>query len=246
MRNVVALAAVAALAVVTGAVEASPPSEPAPYSFHAKRYHRPGTPVILVLQNTGDERLRFSSPWTITRAKTGEVAAQFHWTRRERSLAPGETAIWEWDQTEGAHGSAPRPPEEAERVGPGSYELTLRAGGSTIERRLLVGRFFTAGFGGRDDTFVVFVAERKPLRQMKAEAKLAHEDKTLIVSGKVRGAARRYNGDWSYSMGPRSIVLGEVFVEVCDANPRYVERHREEWVGRRWCPWSSYVARAGR
>jgi hypothetical protein len=47
-------------------------------------------------------------------------------------------------------------------------------------------------------------------------------------------------------MGPSSIVLGEVFVEVCDGDPNYVERHRREWLGERWCPWSSYVKREGR
>jgi hypothetical protein len=47
-------------------------------------------------------------------------------------------------------------------------------------------------------------------------------------------------------MGTRSIVLGQVFTEVCDASPTYVQNHRADWLGRRWCPWSSYVKRAGR
>jgi hypothetical protein len=46
-------------------------------------------------------------------------------------------------------------------------------------------------------------------------------------------------------MGPHSIVLGEVFVEVCDGSPFYVQRHRKEWLGERWCPWDSYVKRIG-
>jgi hypothetical protein len=41
-------------------------------------------------------------------------------------------------------------------------------------------------------------------------------------------------------------VLGEVFIEVCDAAPRYVERHKKAWLGERWCPWSSYVSKTGR
>ena len=73
----------------------------------------------------------------------------------------------------------------------------------------------------------------------------AAEDKTMIVSGIVR-RGQGYNPDWSYVMGPRSIVLGEVFIETCDQAPESVEEHRKEWLGRRWCPWNSYVARAGR
>jgi hypothetical protein len=37
-----------------------------------------------------------------------------------------------------------------------------------------------------------------------------------------------------------------VAIEVCDGNPRYVQRHRDEWRGETWCPWSSYVEKVGR
>ncbi len=214
-----------------------------PLQLSLKPHHRPGAPVIAVLHNASEDKARFSSPWTITRAKTAEVVAQYHWTKRERTLAPGQTAIWEWDQREGPHRTTPAPPEEADRVGPGGYILTVETENGSLRRRFQIGRFFTLGFEGIDDSFVVFVNERKPIDQMKAEA--AAEDKTLIVSGKVRDEAR-YNRPWSYTMGPGSIVLGEVFVEVCDASPHYVEEHKEEWLGERWCPWSSYVARVGR
>lgn len=213
------------------------------FELHLKRHHRPGAPVIVVVQNVSDERQRIETPWTITEAKTGEVVAQSHWTKGERWLAPDQTAIWEWDQREGSYSTEPSPPDEGERVGPGGYVLTADPGDPQLTRRFQIGRFFTIGFEGRDDTFVTFVNERKPIKLMKAEA--GAEDKTLIVSGIVRGPAS-YNRDWSYTMGPGSIVLGEVFIEVCDGNPRYVERHRKQWLGERWCPWSSYVAKIGR
>lgn len=214
------------------------------FEFHLKRHHRPGAPVIAVLQNVSDERQRIDTPWTVTRAKNGEVVAQNHWSKGERWLAPGETAIWEWDQREGSYSSEPSPPGgEEERVPPGGYVLTAGEDEPRLARRFHIGRFFTLGFEGRDDTFTVFVNERKPIRLMKAEAEA--EDKTLIVSGIVREEAR-YNRGWSYTMGPGSIVLGEVFIEVCDASPRYVERHKKQWLGERWCPWSSYVAKIGR
>lgn len=235
-------AALAALAVVS--LPAPVLGEQPVFELHLKRHHRPGAPVIAVLQNVSDEAQRIESSWTITNAKTGEIVAQNHWTRRERRLAPGETAVWEWDQRKGSYSSEPSPPgEEEERVGPGGYVLTVDDDDAGLTRRFHIGRFFTLGFEGRDETFVTFVNERRPIRLMRAEAKA--EDKTLIVSGIVRGAAR-YNGDWSYTMGPGSIVLGEVFIEVCDASPRYVERHRKKWLGERWCPWSSYVLKTGR
>ena len=214
-------------------------------SLHLKRHHRPGAPVFIVLQNVSDETLRFSTPWTISETKTGQISATYHWKKGERTLAPDQTAIWEWDQREGAHSTAPAPPEEAERVGPGGYVVTIETAGRTFTRRFHIGRFFTVGFEGRDATVTVFVNERRQIDRMKAEAEAALEDKRFIVSGIVRGE-KKFNEPWSYSMGPGSIVLAEVFVEVCDASPGYVERHQEDWLGKRWCPWSSYVLKTGR
>jgi hypothetical protein len=77
------------------------------------------------------------------------------------------------------------------------------------------------------------------------ETEAAAEEKTLIVSGVVR-RPQRYNPDWRFAMRSGSIVLGEVFIEVCDGSPKYVQRHRSEWLGERWCPWSSYVEKVGR
>lgn len=241
MRKLVLLAVAATLAF--GSSPAPAGADEHVFELHLKRHHRPGAPVIAVLQNVSDERQRMDSPWTITRAKTEEVVAQYHWTKGERWLAPGQTAIWEWDQRQGAYSTEPSPPDEGERAGPGGYVLSVDDDDPRLTRRFQVGRFFTLGFEGRDDTFVVFVNERKPIRLMKTQAEA--EDKTMIVSGIVRGPAR-YNREWSYTMGPGSIVLGEVFVEVCDASPRYVERHRKQWLGERWCPWSSYVSKIGR
>ena len=238
---------IATLAIALASlVPLAPPSGAAGegLTLHLKRHHRPGAPVIVVLQNATDEPQHFETPWQITRAKTHEVVAQFHWSRNDRRLAPDENAIWEWDQREGTQSSEPAPPEQGDRVGPGGYILTIGAGADRIRKRFHIGRFFTLGFEGRPAaSFTVFVNEARPIKLMKAEAKA--DDKTLIVSGKVR-EARRYNDDWSYSMGPGSIVLGEVFVEVCDGSPGYVERHKEEWLGERWCPWSSYVDKIGR
>jgi hypothetical protein len=106
------------------------------------------------------------------------------------------------------------------------------------------GRFFTLGFRGSDQTFVILVREQKAIRALRADLSKPVSERR-IVSGIVR-AKRPFNRPWSYTMGPRSIVLGQVFIEVCDASPAYVESNRAEWLGHRWCPWSSYVKHAGR
>jgi hypothetical protein len=106
------------------------------------------------------------------------------------------------------------------------------------------GKFFTLGFKGSDATFVILAREQKAIHQLRADLAKPRRERR-IVSGIVR-PPRPYNQPWSYKMGSRSIVLGEIFIETCDASPTYVENHREDWLGKRWCPWSSYVKRAGR
>lgn len=106
------------------------------------------------------------------------------------------------------------------------------------------GAFFTLGFKGSNQTFVIFVREQKAIRGLRADLSKPRRDRR-IVSGIVR-TERPYNKPWSYVMGSRSIVLGQAFIEVCDASPTYVENHRADWLGHRWCPWSSYVKHAGR
>jgi hypothetical protein len=106
------------------------------------------------------------------------------------------------------------------------------------------GKFFTLGFKGRDATFVILAREQRVIHALRADLAKPRRERR-IVSGIVR-PRRGYNRPWSYTMGSRSIIVAEVFVEVCDASPAYVENHREDWLGKRWCPWSSYVKRAGR
>jgi hypothetical protein len=106
------------------------------------------------------------------------------------------------------------------------------------------GQFFTLGFEGSNKTFVVLAREQKAIRALRADLSKPRSERR-IVSGIVR-TGKPYNRTWSYTMGPWSIVLGDAFIEVCDASPTYVQNHRAAWLGQRWCPWSSYVKRAGR
>ncbi|MGH2806165.1 MAG: hypothetical protein ACRDKT_02700, partial [Actinomycetota bacterium] len=129
-------------------------------------------------------------------------------------------------------------------VDAGKYVVFAPVGGRQLQDTFLIGSYFTLAFREREHlSFVVYVARQRPIERMMQEAE--SEEKTLIVGGTVRRGQAPYNTDWSYTMGPRSIRLGEVWVEVCDAAPGYVQRHLDDWVGEAWCPWSSYVAAAG-
>lgn len=153
---------------------------------------------------------------------------QVRLTPKEKKLEPGAEHSWTWI----TDGDA------------GRFVATFRTSEGRFTDRFEVGAFFTVGFDGRDDSFTIFVREEKSIRQLRADLNKA-QDERRIVSGIV-SAPGNYNPAWSYTMGPGSIVLGDVFVEVCDASPRYVENHRRQWMGERWCPWSSYVATEGR
>lgn len=208
-----------------------------------KSRYRPRRDVVIELVNDTDRVVRLTSDWRVRRAG-GRVLARMTWGDSLKSVDPGERRVWRYPQDLNSCGK----PQNActdvgGHIGPGRYVVEAGIDGELLTRRFQVGRYFTLGFRESQDRFVVWVNEERPLRRMRREARA--EEKTLIVSGIVRGAVR-YNPDWSFSMGPSSIVLGEVFVEVCDASPRYVENHRRAWKGERWCPWSSYVKRVGR
>lgn len=188
--------------------------------------YAPGRVVVLTLSNEGSAPIELTGDWTIARA--GETQANKVWAEHT-TVAPGETRSWRWESVE-----------------PGRYVAIAPTSAGELRASFDIGRYYTIGFDQLpDEYFVVFARDAAVMEQMDAEAEAQAQDKTLIVSGIVRGA-QGYNPDWSYVMGPGSIVLGEAFIEVCDASPHYVEENRSDWMGERWCPWSSYVAKRGR
>jgi hypothetical protein len=158
--------------------------------------------------------------------KTGERLVKLEPERRR--LAAGSEHAWTWI-TEG-------------RVG--RFVARFETSAGKFSDRFEKGAYFTLSFDKSDDTFVIWVREAKPIQQLRNDLE-RNENNRRIVSGIVSKAVP-YNRAWSYSMGPGSIVLGDVFTEVCDASPDYVENHRRAWMGDRWCPWSSFVAFEGR
>ena len=188
--------------------------------------------VTIAITNETNDRIELSRG-NIRDLRNGHIEARLR--PEVRYLHPGETHSWEWVH----EGDA------------GRFKATLHTSAGTFFDRFDVGAYFTVAFRCDDtpespcyDPFVIWVREDRPIRQLRADLAEPPEGRR-IVSGIVR-RGKPYNPDYSYTMGPGSIVLGEVFVEVCDGNPEYVEANRRAWMGERWCPWSSYVESEGR
>lgn len=236
-----------AVAVVFGFVPAAADNRPE-LRTERQRY-RPRQMVVIRLTNDTGREISFKSPWRIRDRHSGDVVSRYYWTPGERSFEPGDRRVWEWSQDPNQYSTEAKT-QVGGHVGPGSYIAEVDIADYTLRRAFKIGRYFTLGFRCGDtadcdppNPFVVFVTKDKAIKRMKQEAE--SEDKTLIVSGIVSRKVR-YNPHWSYSMGSQSIVLGEVFTEVCDAHPEYVEDHKKQWTGERWCPWSSFVKNMGR
>ena len=203
----------------------------------------PGELVEIRLRNDGTSSVTMGDTWTVEQAN-GDGSTFYQWSEGDLEIGPGEERVWQWDQRINACYGACQNVREGDPAPAGRYDVTVTADGYEHHASLRLGQYFTIGFESRPQAkFSVFVTTQPEVDEMTAEA--TTDDKTLIVSGIVRGR-KDYNLDWDISMGSASIVLGEVFVEVCDGSPYYVNRHRKEWRGERWCPWSSYVERVGR
>lgn len=233
--------AVVLTALVATVGSASPVYNP---KFHAPPGHfTPGELVDIVLVNEGTVPVTMGKVWDLRRSG-GDHSATYVWPDDRLELAAGGRRVWRWDQFVNACYGECANVREGDPAPAGRYAVTITLDGYEETARFTLGEHFTLGFEGRPGVeFTVFVGSQPEIDQMRAEAQA--QDKSLIVSGIVR-KRRAYNADWNFSMGPHSIVLGEFFIEVCDASPFYVQRHKKAWLGQRWCPWSSYVERVGR
>ena len=202
-----------------------------------ERRYREEQPVVISVENNALENVTMAKTWTIVDTRTGETEARYEWSDADTTLRPGDRRAWTWNQRTGCHGQCAQGPSAP--VGPGRYQLKIETSYGTHHVDFQIGEYFTIGFEGLDEAdFIVYVSTADEVDRMRKEA--SAKDKTLIVSGIVKGK-RRFNGNWNFTMGPGTIELGEAFVEACDAAPSQVARNRKEWLGARWCPWSSYV-----
>jgi hypothetical protein len=201
-------------------------------------------PITFKLRHDNHNKVRYmSETWDIV-DDSGAVISQYYWTADERRMAPHAYKTWVWDQHEACYGACQNV-WEGDPAPPGTYQIRASVDDIEVTMEFTIGAYFHIGFDGRPKTdFVVFTHKADVVQQMRAELDRPQEERQ-IVAGKVRGRHPGYNEPWSFVLAPPSIFLGEVFVEVCDGSPNYVERHLNEWRGRQWCPWSSYVAAEG-
>lgn len=201
--------------------------------------------VRIVLRNDSEETLSFKNPW-IVRDRNGDKVAQMFWDEDELRLSPGDKRVWDWNQDGQQFGSD----GSSTDIGgvwaqPGRHRVEVKTSAGTLAAGFRIGAFFSLRFDGHEgDQFEIFVARRKAIRQLRNDLDRPRT-RRRIVSSLVRGE-RVYNPDWSYTMDPDEVVLGDAFIEVCDASPDYVEENKSDWMGERWCPWSSYVHRERR
>ena len=187
--------------------------------------------VVKLVNNTGSRIEMLGG--SIRDARSGERMVRLR--AETRFLRADERHRWTW----------------LHRVNPGRYIARFRTSVGRFTDEFEIGAYFQLGFRCEDtgdcdavDPFVFYVTKEKPIRQLRNDLERPAGDRR-IVSGIVQ-LGQPYNPHWSYVMGPGSIVLGEVFIETCDAHPQHVEDNRDEWLGDRWCPWSSYVQSEGR
>jgi hypothetical protein len=200
-----------------------------------------GEEIVISLFNQGTTPITMNDVWEISPVDGGSTA-QYYWPEDQLEVEPGHVVDWRWDQHVNQCYGICQNVREGDPAPVGRYVATATIEGEEVKTRFSIGQFFTLGFRERSAEFSVFVSTQQEIDQMASEAN--SDEKTLIVSGIVTRQAQ-YNSPWRFTMGHRTIELGEVFIEVCDGSPRYVNRNRDDWLGDRWCPWSSYVKRVG-
>lgn len=231
------------LAPTVPPVAASPPPAPT-FDTDSARY-RSGEMVTITLENHTRADLTMENPWVIENSRTADTESIYVWAEDQLVVHPGETRTWAWEQDEGGCYGQCENVHYGEPVRPGRYAAIAQTSAGELRAGFQIGEYFTLGFTSRPNIeFVVYVNRPDDVAAMRLEAEAAGSEKQ-IVSGIVR-RGKSYNPDWNFTMGPSSIVLGDMFIEVCDGSPYYVQRNRSEWIGQRWCPWSSYVEKVGR
>ncbi len=66
------------------------------------------------------------------------------------------------------------------------------------------------------------------------------QNRKHIPEGRIKSGTL-FDDKWSWYVDPPSILMDEYALEVCDADPSYIEEHRDEWIEKTWCPWSAHI-----
>ncbi|WP_441249754.1 BP74-related protein [Kitasatospora sp. McL0602] len=105
--------------------------------------------------------------------------------------------------------------------------------------------FEMLGRGGKEFIFELTDSEKITAARDIVSGKERDE---VHVMGRIIKRTVPYNADWSFHLDPGSIRFFDQAIEVCDADPQYVEDHLDEaggpfLPGNIWCPWASKVTR---
>ena len=103
--------------------------------------------------------------------------------------------------------------------------------------------FFEIGFRGRKETQIIKLRDQNKIEEARA---FLRSKSSAGVMGEIIKYRASYNPSWSYHLKPSSIKFFELAIEVCDASPKYIEKHLNKvgsdfLPGKIWCPWSSYL-----
>jgi hypothetical protein len=94
-------------------------------------------------------------------------------------------------------------------------------------------------------TFTAIAIDTMAIAAARAELAKPEAERRLHPNGPLQRGAGGHNAPWSWHFIENEWVLAETSIEVCDATPRYVEEHLDEWlrtVGR-YCPWTARLSR---
>lgn len=107
------------------------------------------------------------------------------------------------------------------------------------KKALKGGVLATFDVGG--ERFQVFVTNPRAILDLRALRR--GESTANIPSGRVLPGPGRvgHNAPYSWHLDPEDISMADMTIEVCDAEPSYVEENVDEFVGNvgRYCPWSA-------
>ena len=100
-----------------------------------------------------------------------------------------------------------------------------------------------ATFELNGDRFRVWAANPTAIQQLRKLQRDQPTENVPFPTGPIkRGAGlRRHNAPWNWHFDPTRVRLTEVAIEVCDAEPAFVEDHIGYFVNvvGRYCPWGA-------
>jgi hypothetical protein len=99
--------------------------------------------------------------------------------------------------------------------------------------------YFVFDYPPDPSTFVYKLTNPQTIQQARdIIATGAHK----LIAGNIIKQPVYYNAPWSYYLDPKSIGFADFAVELCDANPHYLEQNLDI-AYTSWCPWASRLLR---